>query len=203
MLHCPCGDGQLGRRWMDEGVDQVIGIEPCAESAEKARAVLPEVFQGDIETLSLPYGPESFDCILLDDILPRLRDPRRFLERIVPLLTPSGLLIASVPNLQFYSSVQMLAEGRVEYGSDGVWARAHIRFYTGHELLRLFWDAGLPVARLIGLTVLPPEVLPLNNERCLPLGKVTLGPLEDGEYQAFRTERYAVLGASIDERSAK
>lgn len=203
MLHCPCGDGRLGRRWMDEGVGQVVGIDVHAESVEKARALLPEVLQGFIEDLTLPFERESFDCILLDEILPHLRDPRRFVERIVPLLSPSGLLIASAPNVQFFSSIQMLSEGRIEYGTEGVWAREHIRFYTGHELLRLFWDAGLPVARLIGLTVLPPEALPLDSAQCLPLGKVTLGPLDETEHLAFRTEQYAVLGAAIDELSVR
>jgi len=199
MLHCPCGDGRLGRRWIDEGIGQVVGVESRAESVEQARAVLPEVLRGAIEDLTLPFDRESFDCILLEGVLPRLRDPRRFLERMLPLLSPSGLLIASAPNAQFFSSARMLAEGRVEYGEEGVWARDHIRFYTGHELMRLFWDAGLPVARLIGLTVLAPEELPLNDAQCLALDKVTLGPLDETEYLAFRTEQYAVLGAAIDE----
>jgi 2-polyprenyl-3-methyl-5-hydroxy-6-metoxy-1,4-benzoquinol methylase len=203
MLHCPCGDGRLGRRWMDEGVGQVVGIDGHAESVEEARARLPEVLHGAIEDMTLPFERESFDCILLDGILPRLRDPRRFVERMAPLLSPSGLLIASSPNLQFFSSVQMLAEGRIEYGIDGVWSRDHIRFYTGHELLRLFWDAGLPVARLIGLAILPPEVLPLDSAQRLALGKISLGPLDETEYLAFRTEQYAVLGAAIDELSVR
>lgn len=203
ILHCPCGDGRLGRRWMDEGVGQVVGIDSHAESVEKARGLLPEVLQGVIEDMALPFERESFDCILLDEVLPQLRDPRHFIERIIPLLSPSGLLIASAPNIQFFSSVQRLAEGRIEYGSEGVWAREHIRFYTGHELLRLFWDAGLPVARLIGLAVLPPEVLPLDGAQCLPLGKITLGPLDETEHLAFRTEQYAVLGAAIDELSGR
>lgn len=198
VLLCRCRDGVWGQRLRDRGAQHVSGIDPDAQAVEKAAQVLSEAVCGDLETMPLPFDEESFDCIVLDEVLPCLRDSKRTIDRIVRLLRPAGLLIATAPNVQFAPSAAMLAEGRVEYAAEGVWAREHIRFYTAQELLRLFWDGGLGTARVMALVSLPTEALPLDEDRCLHLGRVSIGPVNETEYAAFRTEEYAILGASIE-----
>ncbi len=202
VLHCDCGEGQLSRRMRERGVQDIVGVERNPKTLLAARPALSEALEGDIESMDFPFEEETFDCIVLENSLPRLRDPKGTLARLMPLLSPDGILIASAPNIQFCLSSAMLANGRVEYGTEGVWARPHIKFYTGHELLRLLWDAGLGTARLLGLTVLPAEALPLDHAQCLNLGRCVIGPLNQTEHMAFLTESYVVLGTRLEEASA-
>ena len=200
VLDCACGDGSRGRKLLEKGVGEVVGIERDVVLARSAAGVCGQVLTGNLEDLALPFDDGSFDCVLCHDVLARARDPKGVLEKISRLCAPDGLLIATAPNIQFFPSVVMLANGEVAYEGGGVWDRDHIHFFTGYELLRLFWECGLDDTRLTGLVVAPPEVMPMDGRRRLRQGRVEIGPLDDNEFLSYRTEIFAAIAAPGHQR---
>jgi tetratricopeptide (TPR) repeat protein len=97
---------------------------------------------GDAETLALPFPPGTFDCVICADVLEHLRDPWAFLARVRPLLAPQGLLLASIPNVQFVQVLWELAQGRWTYQPAGILDRTHLRFFTRREFRRALRAAG-------------------------------------------------------------
>ena len=79
----------------------VAGVENDPEAARLARQVLDDVVEGNIEEMDLPYGENSFDCILFADVLEHLIDPLAVLKKIRKYLKPQGTVVASIPNVQF------------------------------------------------------------------------------------------------------
>ena len=77
----------------------------------RARTRLTEVYCGDVETMDLPFAPGSLDCIICADVLEHLRNPYDVLKRFAGLLSESGTIVSSIPNVRHYSILHMLAEG--------------------------------------------------------------------------------------------
>lgn len=193
ILDIGCGAGAFGRSLKQRGAEEVIGIEieerPCA----LAKDVLDEALCGDIERMELPFEPGHFDCVTFGDVLEHLVEPDKVLRRIAPLLAPEGLLIASIPNARFCQVVQMLAEGRWKYDDAGILDRTHLRFFTAIEMQLLFEEAGFEVIKMQPLSMLRPDQLPRNADGGFTLGRLTIGPLDDAEYQDFLVYQYLVV----------
>lgn len=148
VLDVGCGAGALGASIKNRQSAVVVGVERMAEQARRAAAVLDAVHTGDVETLELPYAPRSFDCIIYADVLEHLVDPWTVLARHRPLLKPSGMLIASLPNIQFAGVIVGLLRGRWEYRDRGVMDRTHLRFFTGSSAQALIESAGYQITTI-------------------------------------------------------
>ena len=145
ILDVGCGEGMLGRYLLERGADEVVGIEMHAEAAEHAAGHLSSVLVGDVETLPLPFELGSFDCLILADVIEHLRDPQAALARLARLVAPSGVVVASIPNVRHYSVLHMMVEGGWTYQPCGILDRTHLRFFTLREMGALFESAGLRV----------------------------------------------------------
>lgn len=144
--------------------------------------------------LVLPEVSGEFDCVLCDDTIARLRDPKPLLEHFYTLLAPSGFMIVTAPNLQYHENVLMLAAGRWEFRPHGALAHKHIRFFTGYELVRLLQSTGFADARVSVLASDAPKAFPRDAEGCVRRGRITVGPLNDQEYPLWLARDYVVLG---------
>ncbi len=147
VLDVGCGAGGLGlllKRRLD---CHVTGIEVHAAAAAVARTNLDRVLELDLEqATALPCAPGEFDCIVCADVLEHLRWPARVLEGLRSYLAPSGVLIASIPNVRHAQVViPLVLGGRWEYRDAGVLDRTHLRFFTPIEIGRLLREAGFSV----------------------------------------------------------
>ncbi len=176
VLDIGCGAGALGAELKRRGPVEVVGVEADACAAERARQVLDRVHQGDIEGLDLLYGPGSFDCIVLADILEHLRDPWSLLKHLVPLLRARGRLIASIPNVRHWSVLRGLLEGEWTYLPAGILDRGHLRFFTLTSGRALLEAAGLAVVEVHPVcSGLVPDLTPLiDASHALSLDPSTL-----------------------------
>src|SRR5262245_13347519 len=103
VLDIGCGGGGTGVAIKARLKDcSVIGIEPDATQAAKARERLDEV-STTVTTASLE--PKSFDAILAANTLAYLDDPKPFLVALGRLLKPTGLLIIAAPAGENYESM--------------------------------------------------------------------------------------------------
>lgn len=141
---------------------RVTGIELNEKAAEHARSVLDRVVCGDVMQLDLEaegLGPASFDTMLMFDVLEHLYDPWRALQRLKPLLKPTGKVVACIPNSFNVQIFEELAAGSFRYDIHGLLDITHIRFFTLRDMLALFAQTGYQVLRGHGIPH-PASMLP-------------------------------------------
>ncbi len=125
----------------------VYGVEIDPVAAEAARQFCTQVVVGDVEQLDLgaAFGDRRFDVVLLLDVLEHLLDPVDTLRRAAALLSPSGKVVASIPNVTHAAVRLQLLEGNFTYTDTGLLDRTHLRFFDRAGVGELFAAAGLPV----------------------------------------------------------
>lgn len=193
ILDVGCGAGAFGRLLKERGAEEVIGIELEERACAIAREILDDALCGDIERMELPFEYEHFDCVVFGDVLEHLTDPAATLRNLARFLVPEGAVVASIPNARFCQVVQMLAEGRWKYEDAGILDRTHLRFFTAVEMRVLFREAGYDIVDMLPLTMLQAEQVPRNADGGFTLGRLTVGPLSDAEYQDFLVYQYLVV----------
>jgi spore maturation protein CgeB/Tfp pilus assembly protein PilF len=193
VLDCGCGGGEFGASLKERGVVEVVGVEIVERACEIAKQNLDQVIHGSIEDMELPFEENYFDCVVFADVLEHLVEPADALRKAAKCLSEDGLIVISIPNIRFYQQVQMLAEGRWEYEDAGIMDRTHLRFFCKEDLRLLIESAGLEVVKLQPLNVWPADRLPRDENGCLHLGKITIGPLDDEEYKEFLVYQYLVV----------
>jgi GT2 family glycosyltransferase/ubiquinone/menaquinone biosynthesis C-methylase UbiE len=145
VLEVGCGaGGTLGRIQHLYPNAEVYGIELVEEIA-KLGAINYNVICGNIEQMELPYEKESFDYIIFGDVLEHLIHPDEVLCKVRDYLKKDGHVLASIPNLMNAAVIYDLLHGRFLYEDEGIRDRTHMRFFTYHEILRLFEHAGYQV----------------------------------------------------------
>jgi 2-polyprenyl-3-methyl-5-hydroxy-6-metoxy-1,4-benzoquinol methylase len=144
LLDVGCGRGGFGQSLRQRGPIELTGIEldPAAARAASERydRVITGVFPSDI-----PPGA-TFDCIVFNDILEHLIDPWGALEAAAAMLSPKGLVVASIPNMRYWPVFwPLLRRGEWRYVSDGVLDRTHLRFFTLTSVVEMFRGAGFEI----------------------------------------------------------
>lgn len=144
VLDVGCAAGDLGRALRRRGC-RVAGVELDPAAAEAARDALDEVLTGDVDDLDLVghFGKESFDVVVLGDVLEHLPDPVAALRRLRPLLAPEGSVVASIPNVAHGAVRLALLAGRFDYRPLGLLDATHLRFFTRASVYETFREAGL------------------------------------------------------------
>jgi SAM-dependent methyltransferase len=120
----------------------------------------------------LPFARESFDMVMMHDVIEHLHDsPRELLNDLVECLRPGGLLFITVPSaVNIRKRIDVLF-GRTNlprydtfYWYPGPW-RGHVREYTGGDLEALNHFLGLEKVELHAchhmLSVVPRRLRPL------------------------------------------
>jgi 2-polyprenyl-3-methyl-5-hydroxy-6-metoxy-1,4-benzoquinol methylase len=147
VLDVGCSTGYLARSLVERGCT-VVGIELDEAAAAVARDVCEQVLVGNVEELELPFPHGSFDVVLCGDVIEHLRDPRRFLERMRPLLRGDGRLVLTTPNVANWTIRLGLLGGRWRYTERGILDRTHTHLFTRKTLLEALADTGYRVVVL-------------------------------------------------------
>src|ERR1035437_1146467 len=141
-----CAGGRNGALAKRAGAREVVGIELNPEAVAEASERLDRVIVGDLATVDLaPLADEPFDAILLIDVLEHLVEPGRVLARLLDLLKPGGLVVASIPNVAHVWVIANLLAGRWPQKDSGIFDRTHLRFFARGDMIRLLEGAGLEV----------------------------------------------------------
>ena len=153
VLEAGCGAGALAAayRRINPRVSY-LGIEKNAEAAAVAVANcrIDQVIVGDLETIELSELGVSedrprVDCLVFGDVLEHLVDPWTILAKLGRLVREGGQILACIPNVQHYSVVVNLLQGKWNYQDEGLLDRTHLRFFTLSGIQELFAGAGLRV----------------------------------------------------------
>jgi 2-polyprenyl-3-methyl-5-hydroxy-6-metoxy-1,4-benzoquinol methylase len=127
------------------GIEYVVGVELFPDAAETARKRLDEVIEGNIEILTLPYTDDYFDCIICADILEHTQNPWLVLTALRRLISPNGVVIASIPNIGHIVPLLKIAFDRFEYEESGILDKTHLRFFTLHTIKQMFSETGFQI----------------------------------------------------------
>ncbi len=108
-----CGNGQLlaelARRRQD-GVD-LVGLEPSFALATSASARLhPRATVVEGSGLDLPFADDSFDLVLLSEVVEHVPRPIRLLSEVRRVLRPDGEVVATMPNMSAYEPFWRIAD---------------------------------------------------------------------------------------------
>ena len=148
ILDVGCAAGELGLALKRAGALAVVGIERSTEAAQLAKDRLDQVFVSDVEGFSLPLDEASFDCIIFADILEHTVDPWAMLVAYRRYLKPNGEVIASIPNIRFYSIIARLIFNRWGYRESGILDSTHLRFFTLPTIKEMFERNGYRIDRV-------------------------------------------------------
>jgi len=114
VLSIGCGWGALEAA-IQQCQKQVTAIPLDAVIAPLAEARGIRVVRGTLQEALGQLQGEKFDCLLFSDELHLIADPIRILRDFASLLSDSGCVVASVPNLAQASTTYRRAVGNPEY----------------------------------------------------------------------------------------
>ena len=127
---------ERGARWSGSSSDP-----DAAENAEQwaERVVVGNLDEGDVWNY---VKDESFDVVLLGDVLEHLRDPLASLRQAVRKIKPTGYVVTSLPNVAHGDVRIALLQGRFRYAETGLLDRTHMRFFTLETIRELMTSSG-------------------------------------------------------------
>lgn len=147
-----CGTGALGAALkLRAPLARIVGVEIDAAAAERARAVLDAVVEGDIETpgtlaaLDRALGGAPVELLLIGDVLEHLRDPWAALAALRARMATGAAAAVCLPNAAHWSLLRRQLAGDWSYGDAGLLDRTHLRFFTRDSALAMFAAAGFSV----------------------------------------------------------
>jgi 2-polyprenyl-3-methyl-5-hydroxy-6-metoxy-1,4-benzoquinol methylase len=119
---------------------------------EAASRGVQRTFVSDLDSPDwlAPIRDETFDTVILADVLEHLRDPGSLLRdlRDRSLLADDGRVVVSIPNANHQAVLAELLSGDFRYTTTGLLDATHIRWFTLDSLQRLLEEAGFVVAEV-------------------------------------------------------
>lgn len=92
----------------------------------------------------------ALDVILLLDVVEHLLDPWAIVAVLSRHLKPGGVMIASIPNIRYYSVVRDLVfRNRWRYADSGLLDRTHLRFFVQDTAIELMTAPGLTLQSVV------------------------------------------------------
>lgn len=161
VLEVGCSNGYFSAALRDNGV-YVYGVEPFSDEALR-RGRVDDFFAGTVEDFCATAPEElrqTFDAIILGDVLEHLVDPKAMLVSLGSFLKDDGVVLASVPNITHVGIRAMLADGMWDYQKYGILDATHLRFFSWRTLRDLFLEAGFGIERRYNVLVPEFDVYP-------------------------------------------
>jgi len=112
VLDLGCGDGDYAKRLKD------LGFEVVASDIDSKRFKYHNLIKFEASNLDkpLPFTENSFDYVLLLEVIEHLYNPNFVIEQISKVLKPGGSIIISTPNiLNLGSRMRFLFEGGFDF----------------------------------------------------------------------------------------
>ncbi|MCS6810597.1 MAG: glycosyltransferase [Tepidimonas sp.] len=151
VLELGCATGSMTRILQSRHGCCVDAVELDAVAAEVARPYCERLLVEDLETVAWDapfFAGQTYDHVLIADVLEHLRDPGRVLRGVRRLLRKGGSIVVSTPNIGFAGLQAALQIGWFPYGPTGLLDRGHVHFFTRFELEALMLSCGVvPVER--------------------------------------------------------
>lgn len=164
VLEIGCGTGGTGETALATGRSGFYrGVEFNPESAERARSVLTDVVCANVETIDPALIADSYDVLILSEVLEHLIDPWGVMKALASFVKPGGRVYASSPNVSHHKVIRSLLAGRFDYETEGVMDRTHVRWFTPASYRAMFEDAGFETVSVGPLAPYPGKARLINR----------------------------------------
>jgi 2-polyprenyl-3-methyl-5-hydroxy-6-metoxy-1,4-benzoquinol methylase len=190
-----CGTGATGYALKQKFQNiEFVGLEPDEKAAQIAKNRLDRIIVSDVEKEHLDtWGlkKEHFDLIICADVLEHLHDPWKTLFMLRNYLKPEGKIIASIPNIQYIKIIINLLNGHWSYQKNGLLDATHLRFFTLHEIKKMFRGSGYRIVRCSFAK--QPKLDEIQWPTDLNFGKIVLKNITKEEATRLFTVQYFVV----------
>jgi len=144
VLSIGCGWGASEGHLVQKGL-RVVGVPMDSVIAACAEAKGVEIVYGDFQTAREKLANESFDCVLLSNVLHLVRDPAAVLSTFADLLSPQGVVIASAPNLGRMPIWLGRLRGKPQYRGLGSYEKTGLHLTSARLVRKWFKQCRLKV----------------------------------------------------------
>jgi ubiquinone/menaquinone biosynthesis C-methylase UbiE len=154
ILDMPCGRGFYLNMLRYVSKATIIGAELEWDVIKKAQANVGhlDIPLQQANLYHLPYADNSFDAVILSEILEHVDDDVAGLREAYRVLKPNGVVAVTVPhaNYPFWwdpinKTLETVFKTHIQHGTfAGIWAN-HVRLYTPNELRSSLEMAGFKV----------------------------------------------------------
>ncbi|NWG17495.1 MAG: class I SAM-dependent methyltransferase [Chloroflexi bacterium] len=152
VLDCACGRGFYLNMFRYVSRCRLVGLELDWEIIQKARrnvGHLPGVLLNNADIYALPYPDNTFDGVILSEILEHVERDVDGLKEVYRVLKPGGVVAITVPNANYpfwwdpiNKTLETLFNRHIGRGPlAGIWAN-HVRLYTMEHLRASVLAAG-------------------------------------------------------------
>ena len=145
VLDVGCGRGELGADYRRLNPNaRLLAIDSDPEMMEAARVHYDECVVACAQAHPLPFDtPNGIDCIVYSAVLEQLPDPFDVLRRHAEALSPDGMMLICVSNVEHWSLTERLLRGSFRYEDSGLLDRRHLRWFGLNTLPEGLGEAGL------------------------------------------------------------
>ncbi len=155
ILDCACGRGFYLNMFRYVSRCRLVGLELEDEIIRKAQrnvGHLPNLLLTNANIYSLPYPDNTFDGVILSEILEHIERDVDGLKEVLRVLKPGGVVAITVPNANYpfwwdpiNKTLETLFQTHIQHGPlAGIWAN-HVRLYTRDQLRQSVLAAGFAV----------------------------------------------------------
>lgn len=147
VLEIGCSSGYMSRRIAERGC-RVVGVEIDEKAAQQAAQFCQQVIVADLNDQGWNGQiQQTFDVILMADVLEHLVYPQQVLHEAGSLLRPNGCLVISLPNIVHWITRFSIFLGQFRYHSFGTLDISHLRFFTHRTATEMIEEVGFCVTR--------------------------------------------------------
>jgi 2-polyprenyl-3-methyl-5-hydroxy-6-metoxy-1,4-benzoquinol methylase len=179
LLSIGCGWGALEGELVEKGF-RVVGVPIDSVIAACCEAKGVEIVYGDFKTTRKLLSNESFDCLLLSNVLHLLDEPLGVLSSYVELIREGGTALVRIPNFAQVTTTWRRIYGHPSYRDLGNYDKSGTRLTGPRDVRRWFRSCHLDVERFE--YILPPRAKvvgsvlghlanPLIGEELIALGR--------------------------------
>jgi len=179
VLEFGCGSGYFSELIKNKYHAECWGFEIHSYSAKIASEKLCRVINADAHQALSEIPDNYFDCIIFNDVLEHLQDPYSLLLNVKAKLSECGVVVASIPNVRFWSNLKALViYGTWDYKDTGILDKTHLRFFTHKSLIRIFKQLDYSILAIEGLG-------PTHSATFKFLNALVLNKFKDAGYRKF------------------
>lgn len=182
ILEIGCGQGEFTKQLKNKD-RELWGIELNADAARIASDALDHVICGDFNLIYNQFPQNSFDCIVLNDVLEHMLNPWEAIAKAKLLLNKNGKIVSSIPNFRFMSNfiIEILYHGNFQYKEEGgILDDTHLRFFTSKSIIQMYKEQGFTIEKHCGINK-------DNRLKANLFNILTFGLLSDMLYKQFAT----------------
>ncbi len=155
ILDCACGRGFYLNMLRYVSQCRLIGLEldwPVIQKAQQNVGHLPNLLLTNANIYQLPYADNTFDGVILSEILEHVERDVDGLKEVLRVLKPGGVVAVTVPNANYpfwwdpiNRTLENVFHTHIQNGPlAGIWAN-HVRLYTAEQLRASVLEAGFAV----------------------------------------------------------